>query len=138
MGQVLNLYPIRAVNKTKGRSMNTNSFELLGRVGHIDIDYRETGTVVTTISLGLKNSKGEYENFYITFLNTKKLATAEQLADEVKEGDYIRVNGSLTMNKYTPQGSDKPKFSLRLMGWGYKKVQWNSTKKAFEDVEIAE
>jgi len=115
--------------------MNTNKFELLGRVGHIDIEYKESGTVITQISLGVKNIKKEYENFYITFFNTKKSETAEKLADEVKEGDYIRVIGALSMNKYTPQGAEKPKFTLKLIGWGYKKVQWNSEKSTYEDVE---
>jgi len=120
-----------------------NEFKLLGRVGKLDIEYKENGdraTVITKISLGVKkgkdsNGNAQYENFYITFFNKKNHATAELLAEDVKEGDYIRVEGKLSINKYYPQGSDKAKYSMQLIGWGYKKVKWDSTLNKFVDIE---
>lgn len=87
-----------------------------------------------------KDSSGnaQYENFYITFFNKKNHPTAEILAETVKEGDYIRVEGKLSMNKYYPQGSDKPKYSMQLLGWGFKKVKWDSSLNKFVDIETDE
>lgn len=112
-----------------------NEFKLLGRVGKLDIEFKDNdkGTVIATISLGVKNAKGEYENFWITFFNTKKKDLAEILADTVKEGDYIRVNGKLSINKFTPDGADKPKYQMRLIGWGFKKVRWDEEKRTYVD-----
>lgn len=113
----------------------SNEFKLLGRVGKIDMSYKESGTVLTKISLGVKNSKKEYENFWITFFNTKNRPTAELLGEEVKEGDYIRVDGALSINSYTPEGRENPVKSIQLIGWGFKKVQFDTEKKKFVDIE---
>lgn len=116
----------------------SNEFKLLGRVGKLDMKYTESGTVLTKISLGVKNSKKEYENFWITFFNTKNRPTAELLGENVNEGDYIRVDGALTINSYTPEGRENPVKSIQLIGWGYKKVQWDSENKKFIDIEPEE
>lgn len=115
-----------------------NEFKLLGRVGKLDMEYKDTGTVITKISLGVKNSKKEWENFWITFFNKKNYNTAEILGDTVKEGDYIRVEGKLIINKYTPQGADKPKFSMQLLGWGFKKVIFDEATRKYVDLEDPE
>jgi len=118
-----------------------NKFELLGRVGKVDITYKESGTCFTQISIGVtngkKNTEGKklYDNFYITFFNTKNSNTAERLAEEVKEGDYIRVEGKLTDNVYTPQGAEKPKHSLQLIGWGFCKVVFDEATRKYVDVK---
>ena len=115
--------------------MENNEVKLLGRVGKIDIEYKDSGSVITTLSLGVKNRKKEWDNFYITFFNTKNKDTAELLADQVKEGDYIRINGELTVDKFTPKNSDKAVYKTKIIGWGYKKVQWDEEKRTFVDEE---
>jgi single-stranded DNA-binding protein len=118
--------------------MDNNEVKLLGRVGKIEIEYKENGTVITTVNLGVKNRKKEYDNFYITFFNTKNKDTAELLADQVKEGDYIRITGELTVDKFTPKNSDKAVYKTKLIGWGYKKVRWNDEKRTFVDEDEPE
>ena len=118
--------------------MDNNEVKLLGRVGKIEIEYKENGTVITTVNLGVKNRRKEYDNFYITFFNTKNKDTAELLADQVKEGDYIRITGELTVDKFTPKNSDKAVYKTKLIGWGYKKVRWNDEKRTFVDEDEPE
>jgi single-stranded DNA-binding protein len=109
--------------------MDNNKLYLLGRVGKIDIEYKENGTILTTISLGVKNYKKEWENYYITFFND----TAERLAEDVKDGDYIRIDGSLGIDKFTPKGSEKPVYKIKITGWGFKKVEYDKEQKKFID-----
>ena len=113
----------------------SNEFKLLGRVGKLEMKYTESGTVLAKINIGIKNYKKEYENSWIAFFNTKNNPTAELLGEEVKEGDYIRVSGALSINSYTPDDREKPVKSIQLIGWGYKKVKWDSDKKKFIDLE---
>lgn len=118
-----------------------NEFNLLGRVGKIEITYKENGTCLTKVSIGVPNGKVNtegkklYDNFWITFFNTKNSNTAELIAEEVKEGEYIRVHGKLVDNVYTPQGADKPKHSLQLLGWGYCKVVFDEVTRKYVDVK---
>jgi single-stranded DNA-binding protein len=118
-----------------------NEFKLLGRVGKIDINYKDNGTCYTQVSIGIPNGKKNddgkklYDNFFVTFFNTKTAPTAENIAEDVKEGDYIRVNGKLTDNVYTPKDADKPKHSLQLIGWGYCKVVFDEQQKKYVDVK---
>ncbi len=129
--------------------MGDNEFKLLGRVGWIDIQYKENKnsdlpTVITKINLGVKTMKKDaenkaiWENFFITFFNKKNHPTAELLGEEVHEGDYIRVDGKLTISSFTPPGKDKPVQNVQLLGWGYKKVRFDEGLKKFVDVEVEE
>ena len=126
--------------------MGDNEFKLLGRVGWIDIQYKENRnsdlpTVITKINLGVKSPKKDsegknvWDNFFITFFNKKNHPTAEILGEEVKEGDYIRVNGKLAISSFTPPGREKPVQSIQLLGWGYKKVRFDEEAKKFVDIE---
>lgn len=119
--------------------MAENSFKLVGRVGWLETKYNDNGTCITTINLGVKKNKDTYENFFIRFLSgaEAKTKTAELLAENVKKGDYIRVGGSLTVDKFVPKNSTDGKAieKLALLGWGYKPVKWDEEKKSFVDVE---
>lgn len=124
--------------------MGDNEFKLLGRVGWLDIKYKDSGSVITKINLGVKTSKKDaenkaiWENFFITFFNKKNHPTAELLGEEVHEGDYIRVEGKLTISSFTPTGQDKPVQNIQLLGWGYKKVRFDEGLKKFVDIENEE
>ena len=87
--------------------MSDNSFRLIGRVGWLETKYTENGTCITTINLGVKKNKTDYENFFIKFLNSaeSKVKIAEIIADKVRKGDYIRVTGSLSIDKFIPKNS---------------------------------
>lgn len=118
-----------------------NEVKLSGRVGKIDIQYKETGTVITQVSIGMPNGKTNsegkklYDNFWITFFNTKKGNTAEDIAETVKEGDYIRIEGSLKMDVFKPDGADKPKYTMKILGWGFCKIVYDEATKKYVDVK---
>lgn len=115
----------------------SNSFELIGRIGWMDMIYLDSGTAVTTINLGVKKDKNTYENFFIKFINSanSKNRTAEKLAENHKTGDYIRVKGSLSIDKFTPKNADKEIEKISLLGWGFKPVVFDEETKKFIDVE---
>ena len=126
-----------------------NIFRLQGRVGYVDIKYTENktdpnkATVYTKINLGVRktenlNSEEEknWDNFFITFFNTARSNTAERLADTVKKGDYIRVVGKLSENKYeitTEDGEKKEKSETQLTGYGFKKLIWDDMEQEWID-----
>lgn len=113
--------------------MNTNTFELIGRVGKVDIKYFDN-TVITTISLGVKNYKKEYDNYYIQFFKER----AEKIGEEVKEGDYIQVKGCLSMDKYTKKGETKPTYQMKLTGFDFCKVTFDLQEHKFVALEKTE
>lgn len=119
--------------------MSDNSFRLIGRVGWLETKYTENGTCITTINLGVKKNKTDYENFFIKFLNRaeSKVKTAEIVADKVRKGDYIRVTGSLSIDKFIPKNSTDGKEieKLSLIGRGYKPVRFDEEKRTFVDVD---
>lgn len=111
--------------------LEKNRFELIGRVGHLDTVFKDSGTVITTISLGVKNVKGEYDNFFIKFFNTKKSEVAVKIADEIAEGDYIQAGGILSVSKFRPTGTEKDVYRTELIGFDYKKVTFDKGLKAW-------
>ena len=113
-------------------SDSSNRFSLAGRIGYIDMKWTDTGKPRTTINIGVKKNKDEYDNFFITFFNNKNRNLAEELAEDVKKGDYIRVSGSLNVNKF--QGKE----TIQCTGWGYKHVEFDKEAKKFVDVDKEE
>jgi len=120
-----------------------NKFELLGRINWLDIKYNESGSCFTKIILAKKKPKSDvkkqyrtddYESFPIVFFNTRNGNTAERLAENCKVGDYIKVNGMLTINKYSPKDSDTVHTKIELLGWGFKQVMWNSEENKYIDI----
>lgn len=128
----------------------TNEFRLQGRVGYVDIKYTENktnpdkATVYTTINLGVRKTTGlssdedkNWDNFFITFFNTSTNNIAERLADSVKKGDYIRVVGKLSENKYeitTENGEKKEKSEIQLIGYGFKKQRYDEMEQEWVDI----
>lgn len=128
--------------------MPTNKFELQGRVGYIDIQYKENSankdklTCLTKINLGVKKSESangndekNWDNVFITFFNTSKSNTAEKLAEKVSKGDYIRVVGKISENRYKPEGSEEEKSEIQLIGYGFRKQKYDDMAQEWVDVE---
>lgn len=123
-----------------------NEFKLLGRLNWLKIQYFDNGTCMTNIYLGKKlppslvarlpanhKTEDEYETFPIVFFNTKNDNVAERIAEDCKQGDYIRLNGKLGINTY--QGKDGKKYSkIELIGWNFKKVCWDAEQNKYVDV----
>lgn len=122
--------------------MADNYFELVGRVGWVDCKYSETGTTITKITLGVntgrKDREGKYiyHNYFITFLCgvEAKNRVAEEIADNVKKGNYIRVRGSLNIDKFIPQNSAKEAEKISLIGRSYNFVRFDEFEKKYVDI----
>jgi len=124
-----------------------NEFRLQGRVGYIDIQYtenksdKEKVTVYTNINLGIRKTENlnsdedkNWDNFFITFFNTSRDNTAERLANTVKKGDYIRAVGKIKENRYMPEGQEKEKSEIQLIGYGFKKQVYDDMEQEWVDV----
>lgn len=115
-----------------------NEFKLLGRLNWLKIQYFDNGTCMTSIYLGKKKPKtDEYETFPILFFNTKKDNVAERLAECCVQGDYIRINGKISINEYESKDGKKHT-KIELIGWNFKKVKWNSELNKYEDIDVCE
>ncbi len=118
-----------------------NEVRLLGRVGSIDLKYNETtAKPVAKISIGVPNGKKSddgktlYDNFYVAFFNSAKVPTAEKLVEVIKEGDYIRIAGKLTINKYKKNPDDeKYTYDTQIVGFGFKKVIYDDFERKYID-----
>lgn len=115
-----------------------NEFKLLGRLNWLKIQYFDNGTCMTSIYLGKKKPKvDEYETFPVLFFNTRKDNVAERLAENCVQGDYIRINGKITVNEYETRDGKK-RSRIELIGWNFKKVQWNAELNKYEDIDVCE
>lgn len=123
----------------------TNSVVLLGRVNkYKEMKYFETGGAVCTIGLGVKKNKDDWHNFFIDFFNNSNRNLAEEVGDQVKEGDYIQIKGKLNENRFTPkelggkldeQGRQIAKSQIKITAFDYKRVRYNEEYEEFEYIE---
>lgn len=123
----------------------TNSVVLLGRVSkYKEMKYFETGGAVCTIGLGVKKNKDDWHNFFIDFFNNSNRNLAEEVGDQVKEGDYIQIKGKLNENRFTPkelegkldeQGRQITKLQIKITAFDYKRVRYNEEYEEFEYIE---
>lgn len=118
--------------------MAENMFELVGRVGWKECKVSDKGTLFTKINLGCKKNKEEWNNFFITFIDSpdSKSKIAERLGDSVKVDDYVRIKGILSIDKFTPKDSvdNKPVEKISLIGRTFCAVKWDDFEKRFIDV----
>lgn len=123
--------------------MADNYFELVGRVGWVDCKYTDAGTIITKITLGCntgrKDREGKfiYNNYFITFMCAAegKNRTAEELPERVKKGDYIRVKGAISLDKFIPKNSAKEVENISLIGRYYNFVEFDDFEKKYIDVK---
>ena len=104
--------------------MIKNQVTLMGRVGkYKDTQCYDSGTVVTTVNLGVKRGESKYNNFFIKFFDTETCGFADWIANNLAEGDYIQVIGKLQVNEY--EVDNKPKSSIQVVGYEIYKVFYN-------------
>ena len=122
--------------------MAENYFELVGRVGWIECKFTEKATCIVNFTLGQntgkkdKDEKPIYNNYFIKFINSAdaKNKIAENFADQIKKGDYVRVKGILVIDKFRPENSQKEVERLALMGRIFSKVRFDEFEKKYVDV----
>jgi len=127
-----------------------NQFKLMGRVGKyskenvINIKYFDNGKCCAQIRLGVKSGE-KWENHFITFWNTEKNKTAEQVAESLSEGDYVQVIGRIKLQEFIPEsmkgqldanGQQKKIQRVDLIGTSYKPVHYNQDLEEFEFAEV--
>lgn len=115
--------------------MLTNQFTLLGRVGWIDMKYTDKGVGITTVNLGVKKNKEEWNNIFVKFFDTQKFKGAEKAMNEIQKGDYIRVIGTIADASFTPKDSDKEIYKIELIAWKFDKVEYNEMIQDYEVIE---
>lgn len=122
----------------------TNSVCLTGRVGkYKDMKYFDNGGCVCTINLGVKRGEN-WNNFFIDCWNTQNRKLAEEIGENVKEGDYIQIKGRLVENRFTPESmagqtdeNGKPitKSQVKVVAYDWNRVKWNEELEGFETIE---
>ncbi len=113
----------------------SNHFELVGRVGWLEKKITHNGKIITSINLGVRKSPGVYDNFFIKFFNTEDEHLADRISESVSKDDYIRVTGTLKVEKYVPPEYNKSIDRVCLTGWDFKHQGWDKDKKEFIDIE---
>ena len=63
-----------------------------------------------------------------------KNRTAEELPERVKKGDYIRVKGAISIDRFIPKNSAKEVENISLIGRYYNFVEFDEFEKKYIDV----
>lgn len=100
----------------------------MGRVGsYRDVQKYETGTVITTINLGVKRGENKYNNFFIKFFD-KEGVNYSEFFGKIAEGEYIQVQGSLNVSEWVPEGANPEtdkKRKIDIIGYDATQVTYN-------------
>lgn len=113
--------------------MNSNTFELIGRVNFIEIKYTESGTAYTRVLLSKKAKDDNYDSFSIVLFGEK----AEAASEAIKKGDSAYFTGRLGVNKYTDKTSGKEIEKIELTAFDSKKVEYDTEKKQYVELTPA-
>lgn len=105
--------------------MNSNTFELIGRVNFLDVKYSKTGIAIGTVLLS-KKAKENYQSFELTIFADD----AELLGNKIKKGDYIHVEGYLNPQEYVDKENKKQK-KMQLVIQKFNKVTYDETAKKY-------
>lgn len=110
--------------------MNSNAFELTGRVSFVDFKALESGTTKTRILISKKGRKeGEYETYPITFFGEK----ADLVYSNIKKGDSVYAKGKLGYNKFVDKAGNARE-QIELVGFEFVKVEYDSKENKYVPV----
>lgn len=110
-----------------------NEFNVSGRCNYIEIKYTESGKCFTRVLVAEKQRNGEYHTYPVTLFNTVKDNTAENIAEEIKKGDYVKISGKLTIDKFTAKTGEEVE-RIGLVGFGYNKLVWDEVTNKFIEI----
>jgi single-stranded DNA-binding protein len=105
--------------------MNSNKFELTGRLNFIEYKALETGTVIARLLISKKIKDDVYESYSVSLFNDN----AEKCSG-MEKGNYIYVSGKMQINKYTDKNGTNRE-EIRLIGFEVKKVKYDVITKTF-------
>ena len=77
-----------------------------------------------------------FNNYFITFICSAEAQnrTAEDIAENVKKGNYIRVQGNLNIDKFIPKNSAKEVENISLIGRQFNFVKFDEFEKRYIDI----
>ena len=105
--------------------MNSNKFELTGRLNFIEFKALESGTTIARLLISKKGKGDDYESYSVSLFNDNANA-----CDKLEKGNYVYVTGKMQINKYTDKnGANREE--IRLIGFDAKKVKYDEATKTF-------
>lgn len=111
--------------------MESNKFELTGRVNFKDLTFSQNGTAIAKILLSKRkanNDSVEYQSYNITFFKD----VAEK-TDKIDKGDLIHVEGILSTSKYEKDGKQVER--MQLIGNDFQFIEYNENSKSYIVIE---
>jgi single-stranded DNA-binding protein len=105
--------------------MNSNKFELTGRLNFIEYKALESGTVIARLLISKKVKDDVYESYAVSLFNDN----AEKCSG-MEKGSYVYVTGKMQINKYTDKNGVNRE-EIRLIGFDVKKVKYDEATKTF-------
>lgn len=113
--------------------MESNRFELTGKINYIETKYKDNGKCFTKILMAKKAKDDDYQAFNIVFFDE----LAEETGEMIKKGDVINVTGKLSVTKYIKD--DKEIQCVNLIGFKYNFAKYDKDKKEYvEALDIEE
>lgn len=108
------------------QTMETNKFELIGRVSFIEDKQSASGIRYVRILLSRKAKQDTYESFPIVFFDE----TAKKFAGTIRKGDYIDVTGNMRIDTYVNADNKKTE-SIKLYAQDFVKVTFDTGNKRY-------
>lgn len=112
--------------------MESNKFELTGRVNFFEISYSQNGMAVLKLLLSKRKTikdAVEYQSFNVTMFGE----TAEKVAEVIEKSDMVHIAGNLSTSKYEKDGKTVEK--LQLIGNELKFIEFNEKKKKYVEIK---
>jgi single-stranded DNA-binding protein len=110
--------------------MESNKFELTGRVNFKDLQKTQTGKSIAKILLSKRKASEdsvEYQSYNIVFFGN-----AAEKAETLEKGDLIHVEGNLSTSKYEKDGKQVER--MQLIGSDFQHIEYDEKKKAYKVV----
>jgi len=112
--------------------MESNKFELTGRVNFKELTYSEkTGKAVAKILLSKRKANGdnvEYQSYNITFFGDVAEKTSY-----IEKGELVHVDGILATSRYEKDGKQIER--MQLIGNSFDYIEYDEKTKAYKIIE---
>lgn len=107
--------------------MESNKFELTGRVNYKDVSTSKGGMSVTKLLLSKRLTRGEsveYQSYNITLFGDEATKAAK-----INKSDLIHVTGHLSTSKYEKDGKQMERMQLIADSFDY--IEYDEDKKQY-------
>ena len=111
--------------------MESNKFELTGRVNYKDMTYTQNGLAITKLLLSKRKQQKdsvEYQSYNVTLFD--KVAEKAGIAEK---GDMVHIVGNLSTSKYEKDGKQIER--MQLIGNEIDFIEYDETQKKYVVIE---